>query len=97
MSYKLEVAENEGLGVDRARAVTAGFVVRLDKFNEQVSGPHTPDSLYLPSEAEIFNNRLYRTIYGKPELPAATLESEIQPAKPEDDTMSTFQNSGSPR
>ena len=84
VNYKLEVAENEGLRVDRARAVTAGFVVRLDKFNEQVSGPHTPDSLYLPSEAGIFNNRLYRTIYGKPELPADISESETHQALPEE-------------
>ncbi len=84
VNYKLEVAENEGLRVDRARAVTAGFVVRLDKFDEQVSGPHTPDSLYLPSEAGIFNNRLYRTIYGKPEHPADISESETHQALPEE-------------
>ena len=79
VNYKLEVANNEGLRVDRARAVTVGFVVRLDKFNEQVSGPHTPDSLYLPSEAGILNNRLYRTIYDNPELPADISESETLP------------------
>ncbi len=73
--------------IDRARAVTAGFVVRLDKFNEQVSGPHTPDSMYLPSEAEIINNRLYRTIYGKPELPADISESETHQALPEEDVV----------
>jgi len=84
VNYKLKVAENEGLRVDRARAVTAGFVVRLDKFNEQVSGPHTPDSLYLPSEAGIFNNRLYRTIYGKPELPVDISESETHQTLPEE-------------
>lgn len=85
VNYKLEVAENEGLRVDRARVVATGFVVRLDKFNEQVSGQHTPDSLYLPSETEIFNNRLYRTIYGKPELPADISESETHQALPEED------------
>jgi hypothetical protein len=87
MNYKLEVAENEGLRVDRARAVAAGFVVRLDKFNEQVSGPHTPDSLYLPSEAGVLNNRFYRTIYGKPELPADISESETHQALPEEDVV----------
>jgi hypothetical protein len=87
VNYKLEVAENEGLRIDRARAVTAGFVVRLDKFNEQVSGPHTPDSLYLPSEAGILNNRLYRTIYGKPEFPADISESETHQALPEEDVV----------
>ena len=87
VNYKLEVAENEGLRVDRARAVTAGFVVRLDKFNEQVSGPHTPDSLCLPSEAGILNNRLYRTIYGKPELPADISESETHQALPEENVL----------
>ena len=85
VNYKLEVANNEELRIDRARAVTAGFVVRLDKFNEQISGPHTPDSLYLPSEAGILNNRLYRTIYGKPELPADISESETYQALPEED------------
>ncbi|MGR3303514.1 MAG: hypothetical protein ACUZ8I_13555 [Candidatus Scalindua sp.] len=87
MNYKLEVGENEGLGVDRARAVTAGFVVRLDKFNEQVSGPHTLAPLYLPSEAEIFNNRLYRTINGKPERPEDISESETHQALPEEDVV----------
>ncbi|MGR3173719.1 MAG: hypothetical protein ACUZ8N_03885 [Candidatus Scalindua sp.] len=85
MSYKLEVGENEGLRVDRARTVTAGFVVRLDKFNAQVSGPHTRGSLYLPSQTGILSNRLYRTIYGKPELPADISESETHQALPEED------------
>ncbi len=85
MNYKLEVAESEGLRVDRSRAVAAGFVVRLDKFKEQISGPHTPDSLYLPSEAGILNNHLYRAIYGKPELPADISESETHQALPEED------------
>jgi hypothetical protein len=84
VNYKLKVAENEGLRVDRARAVTAGFVVRLDKFNEQVTGPHTPDYLYLSSEAGIFNNRFYRTIYDKPELPADISESKTHQALPEE-------------
>jgi hypothetical protein len=84
VNYKLEVAENEGLRVDRAREVMAGFVVRLDKFNEQISGPHTPDSLCLPPESGIFNNRLYRTIYGKPELPTDISESETHEALPEE-------------
>ena len=84
VNYKLKVAENEELRVDRARAVTAGFVVRLDKFNEQVTGPHTPDYLYLSSEAGIFNNRFYRTIYDKPELPADISESKTHQALPEE-------------
>jgi hypothetical protein len=87
VNYKFEVAKNEGLRVDRARAVMAGFVVRLDKFNEQISGPHTPDSLCLPSEAGILNSRLYRTIYGKPELPVDISESEMHQALPEEDVV----------
>lgn len=69
ISYKLKVAENEGLRVDRARVVTAGFVVRLDKFNEQVSGLHTQDSLSLPLKVKIVNDSLSRTVYDKIELP----------------------------
>ena len=82
MNYKFEVGENEGLRVDRARAVTAGFVVLLDKFNEQVSGLHTLDSLCLPLEVKIANDSLSRTIYDKTELPTAILEPEIQTALP---------------
>ena len=84
MNYKFEVGENEGLRVDRARAVTAGFVVLLDKFNEQVSGLHTLDSLCLPLEVKIANDSLSRTIYDKTELPTAILEPEIQTALPEE-------------
>ena len=84
MNYKFEVGENEGLRVDRARAVTAGFVVLLDKFNEQVSGLHTLDSLCLPLEVKIANDSLSRTIYDKIELPTAILEPEIQTALPEE-------------
>ncbi len=87
MNYKLKVANNEGLRVDRARAVTAGLVVRLDKLNEQISGPNTPAPPYLPSEAEIINTRLYRTIYGKTELPADISESETHQALPEEDVV----------
>ncbi len=87
MNYKFEVAENEGLSVDRARVVTAGFVVRPDKFNEQISGPHTPDSLYLPLEVKNVNDSLSRTVYDKTELPTAILEPEIQTALPEEDAV----------
>jgi len=84
VSYKFEVAEKEGLSVDKARVVTAGFIVQLDKLNEQVSGPHTPDSLYLPLEVKIVNDSLSRTIYDKTELPTAILEPEIQTVLPEE-------------
>ena len=87
MNYKFEVGENEGLRVDRARAVTAGFVVLLDKFNEQVSGLHTLDSLCLPLEVKIANDSLSRTIYDKIELPTAILEPEIQTALQEESVV----------
>ena len=87
MNYKVEVGENEGLRIDRARAVTAGTVVRLDKLNEQALGSYTPAPLYLPSEAGILNSRIYRTSYGKPELPADISESETHQALPEEDVV----------
>ena len=87
MNYKFEVGENEGLRVDRARAVTAGFVVLLDKFNEQVSGLHTLDSLCLPLEVKIANDSLSRTIYDKTERPTAILEPEIQTALQEESVV----------
>ena len=87
MNYKFEVGENEGLRVDRARAVTAGFVVLLDKFNEQVSGLHTLDSLCLPLEVKITSGSLSRTIYDKTELPTAILEPEIQTALQEESVV----------
>lgn len=87
VNYKFVVAENEGLRVAGARAVTAGFIVQPDKFNEQVSGLRTPESLYIPSEAGVFNNRLSRAIYGKPELPADISESETHQALPEEDVV----------
>ncbi len=80
INYKLEVAGKEGLRIERARIVKAGFVIQPDKPNEQVSGPHTPAPLYLPSEGKIDYSLLQRTIYSKPEQPAAILESEMQPA-----------------
>ncbi len=86
-NYKLKVAENEGLRADRVRAVTAGFVVRLDKFNEQVSGLYTSDSLCLPLEVKITSGSLSRTIYDKTELPTAILEPEIQTALPEESVV----------
>lgn len=84
INYKLEVADKEGLRIGRARIVKAGFVIQPDKLNEQVSGPHTPAPLYLPSEGEIDYRLLKRTIYSKPEQPAAILESEMQPAPSEE-------------
>lgn len=84
INYKLEVADKEGLRIGRARIVKAGFVIQLDKSNEQVSGPHTPAPLYLPSEGEIDYRLLKRNIYSKPEQPAAILESEMQPAPSEE-------------
>lgn len=84
MNYKLEVADNEGLRIDRARMVTAGFVVQLDKSNGQITVPHMPAPLQLPSEAKIDNNLLNRTINSKPELPATISEPEMQPALPEE-------------
>ncbi|MCP4264576.1 MAG: hypothetical protein GY777_03205 [Candidatus Brocadiaceae bacterium] len=84
INYKLEVADKEGLRIGRARIVKAGFVIQLDKPNEQVSGPHTPAPLYLPSEGKIDYSLLKRTIYSKPEQPAAILESEMQPAPSEE-------------
>ena len=84
INYKFEVASMEGLRVDKARIATAGFVIQLDKLDGQVSGPHTPAPLHLPSEGEIDPGLLQRTIYSKPEQPAAILESEMQPALPEE-------------
>ena len=87
MNYKLEIANSEGLKLDRARIITEIFEFRFDKFNEQILGPHIPKPLYLPSEEKVVHDRLYRTIYGKPELPAATLESETQTAQPEEHVL----------
>ncbi len=84
INYKLEVSGKEGLRIERARIVKAGFVIQPDKPNEQVSGPHTPAPLYLPSEGKIDYSLLQRTIYSKPEQPAAILESETLPALPEE-------------
>ena len=86
-NYKLKVAENGGLRADRARVVTAGFVVRLDKLNEQVSGLYTSDSLCLPLEVKITSGSLSRTIYDKTELPTAILEPEIQTALQEESVV----------
>jgi hypothetical protein len=79
INYKLEVADKEGLRLSRARITTAGFAVQPYKPDEQVSGMHTPAPLYLPPEGKIDNSILQRTIYSKPEQPAATLETEMQP------------------
>ena len=84
LSYKLEVADKEGLRISKARIATAGFTVQPFKPEEQVSGMQTPAPLYLPPEKEIDYNLLQRTIYSKPEQPTATPESEIQPALSEE-------------
>ena len=84
LSYKLEVADKEGLRISKARIATAGFTVQPFKPEEQVSGMQTPAPLYLPPEKEIDYSLLQRTIYSKPEQPAATPESEIQPVPPEE-------------
>ncbi len=86
-NYKLKVAENGGLRADRARVVTAGFVVRLDKLNEQVSGLYTSGSLCLPLEVKITSGSLSRTIYDKTERPTAILEPEIQTALQEESVV----------
>ena len=84
LNYKLEVAGKESLRLSRARIATAGFTVQPFKPEEQVSGMQTPAPLYLPPEKEIDYSLLQRTIYSKPEQPAATPESEIQPVPSEE-------------
>ena len=84
INYKLEVADKEGLRLSRARIATAGFAVQPYKPDEQVSGMHTPAPLYLPPEGKIDNSILQRTIYSKPEQPAAIIESEMQTALSEE-------------
>ena len=84
IKYKLEVAGKEGLRIARARIVKVDFAIQPDKPNEQVSGPHTPAPLYLPSEGKIDYSLLQRTIYSKPEQPAAIVESKMQPALSEE-------------
>jgi len=84
INYKLEVADKEGLRLSRARITTAGFAVQPYKPDEQVSGMHTPAPLYLPPEGKIDNSILQRTIYSKPEQPAAIIESEMQTALSEE-------------
>ena len=78
-NYKLEVAGEEGLKRSRAKIATAGFTNQPYKPDEQVSGMHSPAPLYLPPEKKINYSLLQRTIYSKPEQPAATLETEMQP------------------
>lgn len=84
INYKLKVAGKEGLRIDRAEIVKAGFVIQLDNPNEQVSGPHTLAPLYLPSEGKIDYSLLQSTVYSKPEQPSAISESEMQPALSEE-------------
>lgn len=80
VNYKVEFANNEGLGLDRARMVMEKFIVQIDKFDEQISGQHIQGLFYLPPEEKDVLDGLYRTIHDKPELPATESESEIQPA-----------------
>ncbi|MBC8555686.1 MAG: hypothetical protein H8D23_39235 [Candidatus Brocadiales bacterium] len=84
MNYKLEVADKEGLRRDRARIVTAGFEVQLDMFNEKISGPKTPASMYIPPTEQIDFSLLRSTILDKPEQPTTISDAEIQPALPEE-------------
>ncbi|MHC4182750.1 MAG: hypothetical protein ACYSR0_05320 [Planctomycetota bacterium] len=84
INYKLEVAGKEGLRISRARIATAGLAVQPYKPDEQVSGMRTPAPLYFPPEGTIDNSILQRTIYSKPEQPAAIIESEMQPVLPEE-------------
>jgi len=84
INYKFRVAGKEGLTASRARIVTIGFEVQLDKSNDQISGHQTPAPLYLPSEGKFDYSLLQRAIYSKPEQPAAILESEMQPALSEE-------------
>jgi hypothetical protein len=84
INYKLEVASKEGLRISRARIASADFAVQPYKPDEQVSGMHTPAPLYLPPEEKIDYSLLQRTIYSKPEQPAAITESEMQQALTEE-------------
>ena len=84
INYKLEVASKEGLKISRAGIASADFAVQPYKPDEQVSGMHTPAPLYLPPEEKIDYSLLQRTIYSKPEQPAAITESEMQPALTEE-------------
>ena len=83
-NYKLEVAGEEGLKRSRAKIATAGFTNQPYKPDEQVSGMHSPAPLYLPPEKKINYSLLQRTIYSKPEQPAATHETVMQPALSEE-------------
>ena len=84
INYKLEVASKEGLRISKAGIASADFAVQPYKPDEQVSGMHTPAPLYLPPEEKIDYSLLQRTIYSKPEQPAAITESEMQPTLPEE-------------
>ncbi len=84
INYKLKVASKEGLRISRAVIASADFAVQPYKPDEQVSGMHTPAPLYLPPEEKIDYSLLQRTIYSKPEQPAAITESEMQPALTEE-------------
>ena len=84
LTYKLEVADKEGLRISRARIATAGFTNQPYKPDEQVSGMHSPTPLYLPPKEKIDLSILQRTIYSKPEQPAVTPKTEMQPAPSEE-------------
>ncbi len=84
MNYKLKAANREELRIDRARIVTAGFVVQLDKTNGDATVRSISAPLYLPSEGKSNYSVLQRAIHSEPEQPAVILESEMQPALPEE-------------
>ncbi|GAX61709.1 hypothetical protein SCALIN_C27_0104 [Candidatus Scalindua japonica] len=82
-NYKLEIADSEGLKIDRAGIATSRFVVQLNKSNGEVAMPNIPEPFQHPSEAEIDYSILNRIINSKPELPATISEPEISTALPE--------------
>ena len=87
MNYKLKVANREELRIDRARIVTAGFVVQLDKANGDATVRNMSAPLYLPSEGKFSYSLLKRAIHSEPEQPAVILDPEMQPALPEEQVV----------
>ncbi len=82
-NYKLAIAGKEVQRIDRARMVTVDFVIQPDSLDEQISGPHLPTPLQLPSEVKVDYSLLQRTVLDRPERPAAISEAEIQPVPSE--------------
>ena len=87
MNYKLKVANREELRIDRAGIVTAGFVVQLDKTNGDTTVRNMSAPLYLPTEGKFNYSVLQRAIHSEPEQPAVILDSEMQPALPEEQVV----------